>query len=248
MSLLLRLALLLTLTLSMACGAAEVTTAVAANFSAPMKVLAEAFEKETGHRVVMAYGATGQLYAQIVRGAPFEVLLAADDETPKRLEAEGHTVPGSRFRYATGRLVLWSRIANRVDERGEILLSGRFERLAIANPQLAPYGAAARQTLKNLGIADSVSARVIEAGNATQAYQFVASGNADLGLLALSHVWADNALKSGSAWLVPAKLHDPLHQEAVLLKQGRNNPAAEALLAWLKTDKVRTWIRQYGYE
>ena len=227
---------------------AEVQLAVAANFSAPIRQIAAVFERETGHRAVISSGATGKFYAQIVHGAPFEVFLAADDETPARLEQEGWAVAGSRFTYATGRLVLWSSIEGYVDERGEVLRQGAFRHLALANPKTAPYGAAAVQAMNRLGLLPALQARFVQGENIAQTQQFVASGNAELGFVALSQVFKDGRLGSGSAWIVPAELHAAIRQDAVLLSKGRNNPAAAALLDYLKSDAARAVIKAYGYE
>lgn len=228
--------------------AAQVQVAVAANVTAPMQRIAQAFARDTGHQAVLAFGATGHFHAQIRHGAPFQVLLAADAATPLQLERDGLAVPGTRFTYATGRLVLWSRSPGVVDPRGEVLRSGRFERLALANPKLAPYGAAATQALAKLGVLDAVRPKIVQGENIAQAYQFVATGNAQLGFVALSQVATDGRLTQGSGWVVPADLHAPIRQDAVLLAAGRGNPAAAALLAYLKGETARTILRAYGYE
>ncbi|MDD2728935.1 molybdate ABC transporter substrate-binding protein [Malikia sp.] len=228
--------------------AAEVKVAVAANFTAPMRQLAQAFEQETGHQAVLSFGATGSFHAQIRHGAPFEVLLAADDETPLKLEQEGLAVAGSRFTYATGRLVLWSRQPGLVDDQGELLRSGRFQRLALANPKLAPYGSAAIETLNKLGLLDRLRPKMVQGDNIGQTYQFVATGNAQLGFVALSQVQTAGRIAQGSAWIVPARLHAPIRQDAVLLNAGQGNPAASALLAFLKGEQARALIRGFGYE
>jgi molybdate transport system substrate-binding protein len=235
----------------MAWGAAqadEVQVAVAANFTAPMQQIAAAFEKDTGHKAVLAFGATGKFYAQIVNGAPFEVLLAADDETPARLESEHRTVPGTRFTYATGKLALWSAQDGYVDGQGRILKTGAYAHLAIANPKTAPYGAAAIETLTKLNLVARVQGKLVQAENIGQAYQFVSTGNAPLGFVALSQVYRDGKFTSGSGWIVPADLHGPIRQDAVILARGSANPAAKALEAYLKSDKARGIIRSYGYE
>lgn len=228
--------------------AAETTVAVAANFTAPIKEIVEAFERQTGHRVVTSFGPTGAFYAQIRNGAPFDVLLSADDSTPARLEREGHSVPGSRFTYAIGRLVLWSSDPALVDPAGKVLEQGAFKRLAIGNPRTAPYGLAAVQVLEKLGLSETVRPRQVEGANILQAYQFVATGNAELGFVALSQVIRDGQLTSGSAWQVPAELHEPIRQDAVMLRKGDGNPAAEALLEFLKGPEANRVIRAYGYE
>lgn len=228
--------------------AAQVQVAVAANFTAPMRQIAQAFERDTGHQAVLSFGATGAFYAQIRNGAPFEVFLSADDTTPARLVSEGAGVAGSHFTYAVGRLMLWSAKPGLVDERGDVLKTGSFERLAIANPRVAPYGAAAVQTMERLGVAEALKARWVQGENIAQAHQFVASGNAPLGFVALSQVWLDGKLTSGSGWLVPANLHEAIRQDAVLLSAGRDNPAATALLRYLKSEPAQRIIRQFGYD
>lgn len=229
-------------------SANEVHVAVAANFTAPAKRIAEQFETDTGHKALLAFGATGRFYAQIRNGAPFEVLLAADDETPARLEAEGAAVGGSRFTYAVGRLVLWSARAGTVDDRGDVLKRGDFRHLSIANPKLAPYGAAAVEALAGLNRLDAMQAKFVHAENIAQAHQFVASGNAELGFVALSQVMKDGRIAEGSAWIVPASLHAPIRQDAVILERGKGKPAAAAWMQFLKGDKATTIIRSFGYE
>jgi molybdate transport system substrate-binding protein len=227
--------------------AAEVSVAVAANFTAPMRKIAAAFEQDTGHKALLAFGATGKFYAQIRNGAPFQVLLAADDETPARLEKEGAAVAGSRFTYATGRLVLWSAQPGLVDRQGEVLRHGGAERIAVADPKLAPYGAAAVEALGKLGLLTALQPRFVQGENIAQTYQFVVSGNAAMGFVAQSQVMEDGRISRGSAWPVPAELHAPIRQDAVQLQAGRDQPAASALLNYLRSDKARAIIRAYGY-
>lgn len=241
------LALLFPLLLPLPLLAAQTTVAVASNFTAPMKALAQAFERDTGHPLTLAFGATGQFYAQIRNGAPFAVLLSADDDTPLKLEREGLAVAGTRLTYATGRLALWSRQPGLVDPQGQVLRTGRFDKLAIANPKLAPYGTAALQTLQALGLHERLTPKLVEGANVTQAYQFAASGNAALAFVAVAQVFENGQLREGSAWVVPDTLHEPLAQVAVLLKVGQNNPAAAALLQYLRTEKAQAIIRSYGY-
>ena len=229
-------------------SAADVQVAVAANFTAPMRKIAAGFEANTGHKALLSFGATGAFYAQIRNGAPFQLLLAADDETPARLEKEGATVLGSRFTYAIGRLVLWSAQPGAVDDKGEVLRRPGDTRIAIANPKLAPYGAAAIEALTALGLLQSLQPRFVQGENIAQAYQFAASGNAALGFVALSQVMVEGRVARGSAWVVPAGLHAPIRQDAVLLAAGKDNAAATALLAYLKGDKARAVIRSFGYE
>ncbi|CAM3760533.1 Tungstate/molybdate/chromate-binding protein ModA [Bordetella sputigena] len=228
--------------------AADVQVAVAANFTAPMKAIAAAFQEKTGDTVTAAYGATGQFYAQIRNGAPFEVFLAADDTTPARLEQEKATVPGTRFTYATGALALWSARDGYVDKDGMVLKQGHFAHLSIANPKAAPYGLAAIQTLEKLGLMDALRPRIVEGQNISQAQQFVASGNAELGFVALSQVYKDGKLTSGSAWIVPESLHEPIRQDAVILEKGRDNPAARAFVDFLRGPEAEKIILSFGYK
>lgn len=228
--------------------AGDALLAVAANFTAPMQKIAQAFEQDTGHKPVLSFGATGSFYAQIKNGAPFDVLLAADDDTPLKIEKEGLSVVGSRFTYATGQLVLWSKQAGLVDNKGEVLRSGKFQKLAIANPKLAPYGLAATETLTQLGLLSELQPKIVMGESVGQTYQFLVTENAQLGFVALSQVFADGKITQGSAWVVPAKLHNPIQQDAVLLNSGKSNPAAAALLTYLKSDKARAIIKSYGYQ
>ena len=231
-----------------AARADEVRVAVAANFAAPVQAIAADFEQATGHKVAISLGSTGKLSAQIRNGAPYEVLLAADSETPSRLEAERLAVAASRFTYAVGRLVLWSPRPGEVDSQGEVLRSGRFAHLAICNPQLAPYGAAAVQTMRALGVYDRVAPRLVQGENVAQAYQFIASGNAELGFVALSQVTDNGQMRAGSAWIVPATLYSPIRQDAVLLNPGRDKAAPRAFLDWLRQARALATIRSFGYE
>ena len=231
---------------SLAAQAAEVQVAVAANFTAPMQKIAAEFAKDTGHQALLAFGATGKFYAQIKNGAPFQVFLAADDQTPAKLEAEGDAVPGSRFTYAIGALVLWSAKPDVVDDQGAVLKKGEFKHLAIANPKTAPYGAAAVAVLTKLGLLDAIESRFVTGENITQTYQFIETENAELGFVALSQVMIDGKLTRGSAWIVPANLHEPIRQDAVLLASGKDQPAAKALLEYLKGAKAVAIIKSYG--
>lgn len=226
----------------------EVHVAVAANFTAPIKQIAADFEKDTGHKAVVSTGATGAFYAQIKNGAPFEVFLSADDETPAKLETEGMAVAGSRFTYAIGKLVLWSAKPSFVDEKGEILKKGNFAKISLANPKTAPYGAAGVDIMKKLGVFDGLQGKIVQGENISQAYQFTATGNAELGFVALSQVWKDGKLTSGSGWLVPADFYSPIRQDAVILANGKGKAAAEALVKYLKSDKAKAVIKSYGYE
>jgi molybdate transport system substrate-binding protein len=242
------LSMLAALGCAAAARAAEVSVAVAANFTAPMQKIASAFAQDTKHRAALAFGSTGQFYAQIRNGAPFHMLLSADDETPARLEKEGLAVAGTRYTYAIGKLVLWSTQPGFVDDKGEVLRSGIFERIALANPKLAPYGAATVETLTKLGLLQRLQPRFVQGENIAQTYQFVATGNAQLGFLALSQVQTDGRVARGSAWLVPSHLHQPIRQDAVMLLPGKDQPAAVALTSYLRADKARDIIRSYGYD
>ncbi|TWO68398.1 molybdate ABC transporter substrate-binding protein [Caenimonas sedimenti] len=243
-----RICLLLLLFAVGTARAAEVQVAVAANFAAPMQKIAAAFQRETGHRALLAIGSTGRFYAQVKNGAPFQVLLAADDETPAKLAAEGRAVASSRFTYAIGRLVLWSAQAGVVDAEGKVLRDAGFERLAIADPKVAPYGAAAMDVITRMALPRGVIARIVQGESIGQAFQFVATGNAQLGFVALSQVMVDGRIEKGSAWVVPANLHTPLRQDAILLNTGHGNAAATALLEFLRGDAARAIIRAHGYQ
>ena len=227
--------------------AAEVTVAVAANFAAPLAKIAEGFTAASGHTLKTTAGATGKFYSQILAGAPFQVLIAADDETPKKLIAAGHAVAASNFTYAIGQLVLWSAQPGFVDEQGAVLASGKFHKLAIASPKVAPYGRAAMQVIQASGLAATLTPKLVMGESIAQAYQFVVTGNAELGLVALSQVLVPGKPVPGSFWRVPATLHEPIRQDAVLLKAGEHSAAAAALLTYLKTAPARAVIQAYGY-
>jgi molybdate transport system substrate-binding protein len=231
----------------LAARAGEVQVAVAANFAGPLARVGEAFTAATGHTLKVSAGATGKFYSQIAAGAPFEVLIAADDETPRKLVADGLALAGSNFTYAIGKLVLWSARPGVVDDQGAVLASGKFAHIAIANPKVAPYGAAALQVLKARGLSEAVAPRLVTAESIAQAYQFVSTGNAELGFVALSQVAAPGKPATGSYWLVPPTLYGEIRQDAVLLKAGENNPAATALLAFLKSGPARDIIKSFGY-
>ncbi|MFJ7567715.1 molybdate ABC transporter substrate-binding protein [Herminiimonas sp. NPDC097707] len=242
------LAALLSLGLSASAFAEEVQVAVAANFTAPMKAIAADFEKATGHKTVLSFGSTGKFYSQITNGAPFEVFLAADDETPIKLEKENGIVAGSRFTYAIGKLVLWSAKPDFVDAKGEILKKGSFDHIALANPKLAPYGAAAVETMNKLGVQEKLQAKFVQGDSIGQAFSFVSTGNAELGFVALSQVYEGGKIKSGSAWIVPANLHNAIRQDAVILSKGKDNKAASALIEYLKSEPAKAVIRSFGYD
>lgn len=229
-------------------SAEELSVAVATNFAVPMEKLATAFSQESGYRVVTSLGSTGRLYAQIKNGAPYEVFLSADQETPKKLLQEREIVPGSVFTYAIGRLVLWSLAENGVDPDGEVLKRGGFKHLAIANPKLAPYGRAAREVLVNTGLWQKSQSRLVVGESVAQAYQFVATSNAALGFVALSQVMQGGTFSKGSFWLVPRSLHSPLGQDAALLRKGKGKMGATRFLDFLKTEKAASIMKEYGYE
>jgi molybdate transport system substrate-binding protein len=226
-----------------AANAGQVLVAVASNFAAPMNRIAPAFEAETGHTVRISVGSTGAFHTQIRNGAPFDVLIAADDETPARLETEGFAVAGTRFTYATGHLVLWSAKPGVVDAEGKVLKSGGLQKIAIANPKLAPYGKAAVEAMKKLGIEDQLASRIVQGENIGQAFQFVATGNAQAGFVALSQV----VDAGGSRWVVPESLHSPLKQDAVVLMRAKGDLAASDFMKFLKGEKARGIIRAFGY-
>ena len=228
--------------------AGSTNVAVAANFTDAAKEIAGKFKAKTGHDAVLSFGASGQFYTQIKEGAPFQILLSADDERPKKLVEDGLGVPDSRFTYAIGKLVLWSAQDGYVDVKGEILKTGEFKHLSLANPKTAPYGAAAIEVLKKIGAFERVEPRIVQGENIAQAHQFAATGNAELGFVALSQVYKDGKITSGSAWIVPTSLYAPIRQDAAILAKGLHNPAAKALADYLKTDKARAVIKSYGYE
>jgi len=233
--------------LTLSAAAAEVKVAVAANFTAPMKVIARDFEQATGHKASLSFGATGQFYAQIKNGAPFAILLSADDTTPARLAQEGLGLGDSRFTYAIGRLVLWSKRPDLVDGEGSVLKTNRFQKLAIANPKLAPYGQAAMEVLTQMGLAATLAPRLVEGSSIGQAYQFVASENAELGFVALSQVFENGKIREGSGWIVPSSLHAPIQQDAILLTPGQDQAAARALMSYLRSERARAVITAFGY-
>ena len=242
------LALTAALALSAAAQAEVVQIAVAANFTAPARALAEIFARTTGHEAKLSFGATGAFYTQIKNGAPFDILLAADDERPIRLEKDGDTVPGSRFTYAIGQLVLWSAKPGFVDDQGAVLKGGNFNKIAIANPKLAPYGAAAVETMDKLGLAAALTPKLVTGESIGQTYNFIATGNAELGFVALAQVLDGGKLKSGSMWVVPAKYHAPIIQDAVILKRAAANPAAKAWMALMRSPNTQDFIRSYEHK
>ncbi len=238
-------AVFLPLALATAVQAAEVSVAVAANFTDPAKEIAAAFQKATGNTTALSFGPSGGFYAQISHGAPFEVFLSADAERPRKAEAEGFAVPGARFTYAVGRLALYSKTPGLVDDKGAVLASDRFQKLSIADPGAAPYGQAAIETLTRLGLYDRLKPKIVQGASIAQAYEFTATGAAELGFVAQSQVIK---VSGGSRWLVPESLHSPIVQDAALLKPGEHDPAAKAFLAFLKSPAAREIIKRYGYD
>ena len=225
-------------------AAEEIRIAVATNFSAAMQALVARFEETSEHTVLVSTGSTGAHYAQIRNGAPFAAFFAADDDRPKLLEEEGIARAGSRFRYAVGRLVLWSSRPGYVDDGGAVLAAGDFRHLAIANPALAPYGAAAREVLQARRLWDALLPRIVQGQDIGQTFGFVYTGNAELGFVAYSQLMRPGRQTEGSYWLVPESLHSPIAQEAVLL---RDSPAPREFVEFVKTPAAREIIRNYGY-
>ncbi|GAB2198979.1 molybdate ABC transporter substrate-binding protein [Sessilibacter sp. MAH4] len=226
----------------------EVHVAVAANFTAAMKEAVVDFEQKSNHKVIVSFGSSGKIYSQIKNGAPYQVFLSADQTKPELLENEGLTVAGSRFTYAIGALALWSAKENFIDDQFTVLKSGTFNKLALANPKLAPYGAAALEVLEALNLTQQTNPKLVKGDNIAQTYQFVATGNADLGFVALSQIMNKGQLISGSSWIVPTDLYSPIRQDAVLLENAQNNQAALDLLTYLKSDAAREIIHSYGYK
>ncbi len=244
-----RLMISLCFVLFTALANAETTlVAVASNFTKPMTEIAAEFEKVTGHTAQLSFGSSGKFVSQIENGAPFEVFLSADETNPAKLQQSGMAVSDSNFTYAVGKLVLWSAAANYVDAQGDILEKGGFKHIALADPKLAPYGVAAVAVLKNKNLLDKLQPLFVLGENISQTHQFVSTGNAELGFVALSQVNENGKFTSGSGWIVPQSLHPLLKQNAVLLKLGEENPAAKALLDYLKTAPALAIIKKYGYD
>lgn len=226
-----------------AAEAAQTHVAVAANFTEPAKEIAALFQKKTGHEAILIFGASGGFYTQITQSAPFEVFLSADEERPRLAVENGFAVPESRFTYAIGKLVLWSRVVD-VTNGEATLKAGNFSKLSIANPASAPYGSAAVETLKALGLFDALQPKIVQGSSIAQAFQFVDTRNAEVGFVALSQLYGNN---EGTRWLVPEKLHSPIRQDAVLLKKGADDEASKAFLAFLKGPEARAVIERFGY-
>jgi molybdate transport system substrate-binding protein len=226
----------------------EIRVAVAANFAAPMKLIAKSFKIATGHDAVLSFGSTGKFYAQIKNGAPFGIFLAADVDTPLQLEKENLTVIGSRFTYAIGKLVLWSAQPGRVDSQAKVLRTANFQHIAIASPKLAPYGAAAIETLTKLDLVTSLQPKLVIGESIGQTFNFISTGNAELGFVAMSQAYEGGNLKSGSAWIVPENYHHPIRQDAVLLASAHDNAAAFALIDYLKSEPAKSIMKSFGYD
>lgn len=235
-------------TMALSASAGEVNVAVAANFAAPVQQIVELFQKESRHTVKLSFGSTGKFYSQIKEGAPFDVLLAADEKTPKLLEQEGLAVVDTRFVYALGKLVLWSAKPGFVDDKGAVLNKGNHNRIAYADPKLAPYGLAAQETLQKMNLWDKVQGKMVTGESIAQTYQFAATGNAELAFIALSQITKDSKVTEGSWWVVPVDMYNPIKQAAIQLTAAKDKAAAQAFLAFLKSDKTVAIIRSFGYE
>ena len=230
-----------------AVNAGEVNAAVAANFTAPVQQIADLFQKETGHTVKLSFGSSGKFYSQIKEGAPFDVFLAADEKNPKLLEQEGLAVADTRFVYALGKLVLWSAKPGFVDDKGTVLSKGSYNKIAYADPKLAPYGLAAQETLQKMNLWDKVQGKMVTGESIGQTYQFAASGNAELAFIALSQITKDGKVTDGSWWIVPADMYNPIKQAAIQLTAAKDKAAAQAFLKFLKSEKAVAIIRGFGY-
>ena len=228
--------------------AAEATVAVATNFLVPLRALAEEFAARTGHSLRISSGSTGQIYAQITNGAPYDVFLSADAARPERLEEAGSTIPGTRRTYALGRIVLWSADSGRVDAGGaEALDTLGDAKIAIANPEVAPYGVASQETLERLGFWDSFQDRLVRGINVAQVFQFIGTRNAAMGFIAMSQLGGRPKGREGSIWIVPTELHAPIRQDMVLLERAEGNEAAFAFLEFLAAPDILARIESFGY-
>jgi molybdate transport system substrate-binding protein len=240
-------------TLCLLCAAVDSTAeqlmvAVASNFSATMRELSAAFTQKSGHTLNISFGSSGKFYAQIIHGAPFQIFLSADQTKPEALIKAGFVAPASRFTYALGALALWSPNNELVDARGDVLSGRNYRKLAIANPLLAPYGAAAIDVLRHLNMEASTRSSWVIGENIAQTYQFVSTGNAELGFVSLSQIMDRGRLTSGSVWIVPKDLYRPIKQDAVLLKASEHNKAAQEFMTFLTSAKAEHIIRSYGYQ
>ena len=222
----------------------KIKVAVASNFTYAMKAVIKPFEQKTKHKIILIFGSTGKHYAQIKNGAPFELFFAADVKHPKRLEEQGIAIAGSRFTYAIGHIYLWGLQSDFVDPEGQILKTDKFHHLAIANPKLAPYGKAAQQVLKSLGLWNKLQKYLVTGENITQAFQFVQSGNAELGFIAYSQLKQSGQSLKNHAWKIPQTLYQPIKQQAVLLK---DSPAARAFIVFIQSNEAHKIIRDAGY-
>ena len=227
--------------------AGEVSVAVASNFAAPMERIVALFKQESGHTVKLSFGSSGKFTSQIKEGAPFDVFLAADEKNPKLLEQEGRAVKDSRFVYALGKLVLWSAQPGYVDDKGHVLRKGSYNKLAYADPKLAPYGLAAKETLEELGLWNAVQSKLVTGESITQTWQFAATGNAEMAFIALSQITKDGKVTEGSSWIVPAHMYNPIKQAAVQLSAAKDPAAAKAFMTFLKSEKAVGIIRSFGY-
>lgn len=242
------ISVVISLALPVSARAETVSVAVASNFIKPMKALAEQFHQSTGHRANLSFGSSGKLYAQIVNGAPFEVFLSADQSKPITLEQQGLAVADSRFTYAQGTLILWSSQPGFIENNADRLQTADFKKLAIANPKLAPYGRAAVEVLERLKLTEKIAdSKIVLGQNIAQTYQFVSSGNAELGMVALSQVTDNGQMIRGSGWGIPKNLYSPIKQDALLLKSGEHNPAAKALVEYIRSERAKALINRFGY-
>jgi molybdate transport system substrate-binding protein len=245
---LVRVTCLLLLSLLPQLGLAEqINVAVASNFTAPMKAIVTAFEQQSEHRVKLSFGSSGKFFAQITHGAPFELFFSADQTKPKALEESGLIVPGSRFTYAIGALALWSSNPTLLKNNAGALKQGQFTKLALANPKLAPYGLAAVEVLEHLALTEHTKAKWVQGENIAQTYQFISTGNADIGFVAMSQIMQQGQINLGSSWLIPHELYSPIKQDAALLARGKNSPAAKALLTYIQSNQAKAIIESYGY-
>lgn len=236
------------LTLNSSTYAEEIHAAVASNFTAPMKDIVKQYEEESGNKVILSFGSSGKFFAQIQNGAPFQIFLSADENKPDALEKAGLIVTGTRFTYAIGALALWSVKPDFIDNNDARLKSGDFNKLALANPKLAPYGVAATEVLEGLGLTESTKSKWVMGENISQTYQFASTGNTDLGFVALSQIMSEGRITKGSSWIIPTDQYSPIRQDAVLLKSAENSTAAKELLNYLRSDKARSIIHSYGYK
>jgi len=228
--------------------AEEITIAVASNFTATMKDIVDAFQQTTTHRVNIAFGSSGKFYAQIKQGAPFDAFFSADQAKPQLLESEQLGVAGSRFTYAVGALALWSAKPTLLDNQAAPLKNGAFNKLALANPQLAPYGIAAIEVLERLALRTATQPQWVQGENIAQTYQFVSTGNADIGFVALSQIMRQGHIQQGSAWIVPTAFYNPIKQDVILLQRAKHSEAAQALLHFIRSKQARDIIESYGYQ